>query len=383
MGYIETRPNGRVRGVFRHPVTGRRISETFEFAYEAEGWVVVAEQRAKAAAALAEAPGVEPGLLEPGPDLATTVKQNTTTVAAHAEALIDRRTLADATERGYRTHRRGLIATGMGDRQLATLKRSEVEAWVTKQAKAGVGRSTINARLKLLRMVTADAKAELIIDHDPGAGVDYLTTDMRADRIVSRGEETRLLVACEAPLDVAVLAALDAGLRWSEVYGLAVDSINGRYITVRQINERTTRKIRRYPKGHRERVVPMTERLADALAPVVAEARARGGAEALLFVSATGGVVNYESWRRLRWDAARDRAGLAAPRPGFHSLRHTYGSRLAAAGVPRSEIAKLMGHADEETTARYIHAGDDGRRLELVEAALGAATAGHAVGAGA
>jgi len=30
-----------------------------------------------------------------------------------------------------------------------------------------------------------------------------------------------------------------------------------------------------------------------------------------------------------------------------------------------------MGHADEETTARYIHAGDDGRRLALVRGALG------------
>lgn len=379
MGYVEQRKT-RYRGVFRHPVTGRKISETFDFRYEAEGWVVVAEARARAAAELAGLP-VEAEVVA-GPSAAQGGPADSRiTVADHCRDLIDRRAgrLADATRRGYETHRRGLLETGIGDRALAELRRSDVELWQTRQTRAGVGRSTINARLKLLRMVTADAKAELLVEHDPAAGVDYLTTDMRADRTLTRAEETRLLVAAEAPLDVAVLVALDAGLRWSEVYGLTTDSITGRYVTVRQINERTTRRIRYYPKGHRSRVVPMTHRLTEAIGPVVAAA----GPGGLLFTSTTGGIVNYESWRRLRWSPALDRAELDAPRPGFHALRHTYGTRLAAAGVPRSEIAVLMGHADEETTARYIHAGDDGRRLELVEDALGAPASTRHRGTGA
>ena len=35
------------------------------------------------------------------------------------------------------------------------------------------------------------------------------------------------------------------------------------------------------------------------------------------------------------------------------------------------EIAIVMGHADERTTARYMHAGDQGVRADLVRAALG------------
>ena len=39
----------------------------------------------------------------------------------------------------------------------------------------------------------------------------------------------------------------------------------------------------------------------------------------------------------------------------FHDLRHTYGSRLAMAGVPLLTIAELMGHANPNMTKRYAH----------------------------
>ncbi|GAB6176895.1 site-specific integrase [Desulfobaculum senezii] len=39
----------------------------------------------------------------------------------------------------------------------------------------------------------------------------------------------------------------------------------------------------------------------------------------------------------------------------FHTLRHTFGSWLAQAGVPLYSIGELMGHSQEETTRRYAH----------------------------
>ena len=386
MSYTEQLPSGRWRGVFRTPGTGRKVAQLFEFQYEAEVWAAESERRARAVVAAVAGGPSSPGDLwtpEPPPPPApapVAPVAPSTTVAAHGRELIERRAgrLADATIRNYRTHLAGLTTSGIGERPLSSLRRSDVDRWVTAQVHDGTGKATINARLKLLRMVILDARAELVIDHDPAAGVEYLTTDIKADRWLTAAEESALMLACPPPLNTAALVALDAGLRWSEVYGLAVDGVAGSYLAVRQVVERTTRRIRHYPKGHRARVVPMTARLADALTPIVVEARRRGGADALLFVSSTGGPVSYESWRRLRWTPATAAAGLTPP-PGFHALRHTYGTRLAAAGVPRLEIAGLMGHADEATTKRYIHATDDGRRLELVRDALGPRTAGHRV----
>ena len=38
---------------------------------------------------------------------------------------------------------------------------------------------------------------------------------------------------------------------------------------------------------------------------------------------------------------------------GWHAFRHTYGSDLAAAGVPIQEVCKLMGHSDISVTSKY------------------------------
>lgn len=47
----------------------------------------------------------------------------------------------------------------------------------------------------------------------------------------------------------------------------------------------------------------------------------------------------------------------------FHDLRHTFGSRLAQAGVDINTIARLMGHKDLKMTQRYIHHTVDSLRV--------------------
>ena len=64
-------------------------------------------------------------------------------------------------------------------------------------------------------------------------------------------------------------------------------------------------------------------------------------------------LVNLEKpWRRIR-----KKAGLSAIR--LHDLRHTFGSMLAAQGHQMPMIAKLLGHSQLQTTARYIHLAPD------------------------
>jgi site-specific recombinase XerD len=51
----------------------------------------------------------------------------------------------------------------------------------------------------------------------------------------------------------------------------------------------------------------------------------------------------------------RHRAACGALRVRPHRLRHTYGTQLAEAGVDLLALRQLMGHADPDTTARYVH----------------------------
>ena len=53
------------------------------------------------------------------------------------------------------------------------------------------------------------------------------------------------------------------------------------------------------------------------------------------------------------WRRVRARAGLDDVR--IHDLRHSYASRALALGESLPVIAKLLGHAQIQTTARYTH----------------------------
>lgn len=67
---------------------------------------------------------------------------------------------------------------------------------------------------------------------------------------------------------------------------------------------------------------------------------------------ATKGDAHYQGTRKI-WQALRRDVGLEDVR--IHDLRHTFASTALATGASLEEIAKLLGHAEIRTTARYAH----------------------------
>lgn len=68
--------------------------------------------------------------------------------------------------------------------------------------------------------------------------------------------------------------------------------------------------------------------------------------------------------RRLWFEKAVKKADL---RPAFryHDLRHTFCSRLVAAGVPLLEVQQLAGHKSYSTTLRYAHLSLEHRKRAI------------------
>ena len=62
------------------------------------------------------------------------------------------------------------------------------------------------------------------------------------------------------------------------------------------------------------------------------------------------------------------RAGLGSVR--FHDLRHTFGTRVAAAGVPLRTLQEWMGHRDFKTTLIYADYQPNDQEAELVRRAF-------------
>jgi integrase len=57
----------------------------------------------------------------------------------------------------------------------------------------------------------------------------------------------------------------------------------------------------------------------------------------------------------------------------FHDLRHTFGTRVAAAGVPLRTLQEWMGHRDFKTTLVYADYQPSEQEAEFVERAFGPA----------
>ena len=64
------------------------------------------------------------------------------------------------------------------------------------------------------------------------------------------------------------------------------------------------------------------------------------------------------------------RRGVRAVR--FHDLRHTFATRLAAAGQPLRTIQEFLGHADAKTTQIYAHYAPSEQEVAMVNAAFAA-----------
>jgi len=142
-----------------------------------------------------------------------------------------------------------------------------------------------------------------------------------------------------------ILLMVLGGLRAAEVRTLALADVDFGRRTVRVVG-----------KGGRERTVPVDRAFFAELAAYLRAERLPGLAARECFVvlkGATAGRAMTEAGMRSIFRYHRATSG--APRVRPHRLRHTYGTELAAAGMDLLVLRELMGHANPETTASYIH----------------------------
>ena len=132
-----------------------------------------------------------------------------------------------------------------------------------------------------------------------------------------------------------------AGLRSAEVVGLDLRDVDFEQEHVRV-----------HGKGGKERIVPLGERAALAVALYLREGRpalARGADDAL-FLSTRGRRLDTSTLRRL------------LPHP--HRLRHSFATHLLEGGADLRTIQELLGHSSLSTTQVYSHV--DAKRLRKV-----------------
>jgi integrase len=187
-------------------------------------------------------------------------------------------------------------------------------------------------------------------------------------------DEVEALVAAAQPgafeaIDRALYrTAAMTGLRMGELIALRwrdVDWTAAR-IRVRQnfvLGEFGTPKSRRSTRS-----VPMADEVGGELERLYKQSCWQGD-EHLVFANPTTGNPLDKSALRRRYRKALKAAKLDEAHT-FHHLRHTFGTRMAAAGVSMRTLQEWMGHRDIATTQLYADYAPSAHEAQLVAAAF-------------
>jgi integrase len=293
---------------------------------------------------------------------ATAVKEETKekTIREHAEVFIE--TYKPGQKPGERREKRRVLNTHLlpvfGDLKISELTQQKLDKYASEELSRIGARGepitvkTVNNQLAVLstmiKYVTGE-KSKLRFKLDGMVGEIHAVDPYDVDG---------LLAAAENDLDRAIiLLASEAGLRSGEIRGQQWTDVRDRQTTIRRALDKRTNEVTA-PKHNKIRTVPLSSRLEQ----VLAKLPRRG---LWLISDETGAPLSYDVMND-RVTALYLAANVARPPKPLHCLRHTFGTVMAKQ-VPLKTLSELMGHADIETTLRYIDVSEDDKRAAIAK----------------
>jgi integrase len=292
----------------------------------------------------------------------------------HLESLGRKPTTLDTYRSLLRTH----LIPSLGAMPLNRVGPEHVERLVVGMRRRGAGAKLTSNALTLLHQVFEFGQRRGWCKENPCRRVDRPKVEETTDiRFLEMEEVEALLrgVPVDHPLGptdrVLYLTATMTGLRQGELLGLRwrdVDWAAGRL----RVRQSYVRGHWGTPKSRRgSRSVPMIDRVAGELERHFQRAVFQGDDDLVFAHPHRGEVLDHSELSR-RYKKALRTAGVREVR--FNDLRHTFGTRMAAAGVPLRTLQEWMGHRDFKTTLIYADYAPSPHEAAMAERAFARGT---------
>ena len=256
---------------------------------------------------------------------------------------------------------------------VGSISTGEIQRFRNSEIQAGKTAGTANFSVKVLRALFNTARRQGIIEDNPAEAAELLPEETE-ERLPFEEEQVKaLLAAAKAESNDEwrgmILLGYHAGLRLTDSANLTWDNVDlpGRMLTFRAKKTAKRTKKNTVIALHSDvmnylEALPMSDEVGQPLFPSL-HGRESGS---------HGGLSN--AFNRLM-DKAKIRVPMGIEKAGkgrrfrtlgFHSLRHSFISRLANSEVSADVRKQIVGHSSDEIHRRYVHLD-----LSLQEKAIG------------
>ena len=269
--------------------------------------------------------------------------------------------LGSVKESSYQTYLRQINAhllPALGRLPLSEVTPAAVHDFVTQMEGAGFAHSTVKGALRLLNAALRSAQEEGLIFKNPCRKIRIQPKEAAEQRALSRSEQETLRKAAAAQDDLPTLLGLYTGMRLGEVCALKWSDIDWekKTITVRRTAQRTAsmenREGRRTllmigsPKSKRShRILPVPDFLFALLKKI------RPAADAGAYIFGKSDRAAEPRTMQRHFQQLTRTLGLSGVH--FHTLRHSFATRLMELGVDIQTISALLGHQSAKTTLDF------------------------------
>ena len=240
------------------------------------------------------------------------------------------------------------IKSYFDEKLLSDITPHYLEKIKSKLTAKGFAPATVKHCLVLIRQVFNKAIFwGMWTEENPIKKVTLPTLDNQKERVLTPAEEKEFMPLLKLKSErtwAMAMISLYAGLRFMEI------------ATIRwqQVNFRDSR-ITIHGKGGKTRTVPMNSTVLETLKKIK---KPNDEFSDLIFPSNKGGVMRQVSnsyTRIVRELGLNKKVSDRRYKLDFHSLRHSFTTRLATAGTPLHVLRDLLGHSNFNMVSRYAH----------------------------
>lgn len=252
------------------------------------------------------------------------------------------------------------------NRDIADLRRALTRAVkfeiIKRNNLLGIEMERVDRNKQVVRALTAAEKSSLY------AALEARDSKRRAQRTsanqwrADRGYELKPAIGRFADvLTPAVTISLETGLRRNELFSLRWPSVD--------LDQREIHVEGATAKSFQTRTIPLNQLAYRDLRDWWLQ---KGQPKTGYVMTLDGQKIYHlkKSYHAALNASGIDRVNPRGLRVNWHSLRHTFGTLLGAALVDPTTLMRLMGHANLQTTQRYLHT-DENRKRAAVEMLAG------------